>query len=528
MKRIVSVWLSNFPLDRLRRQARTSHPQISATHSGKASPFALVVKDANGIRISAFNRVAQRGGIHEGMRLADARALLPSLIIRPAEPRADALALQALAEWCQRYTPVVSVDGEAGLWLDVTGAAHLCGGENGLLADLDQRLRAIGFENLLGLAETPGAAWAVARFATVRKLQDHIVPPHGVQSALHRLPLEALRLEESCVYLLKRFGLKTIGELCALPRVSLKRRFPSEETGKAVLHRLDQALGRAGEPIVPLRPEPAYYERMSCPEPILETESFRLVLHDLLARLCNRMEKDCKGADALTFSAYHADGGVSRAAIATARPSRDAAHLAHLFRDRIEAINPGFGVDVLVLSADAVERLEAKQLPLSGNPKCIRDNDDLDQLIDRLSNRLGSQNVQRAVPCESHIPERAEKRVSALQAVTPETKKTPGKPLRPFRLLDRPEPIQVMAEVPEGPPMRFTWRRVMHRVVRAEGPERIAPEWWHTARAGRERTRDYYRVEDTDGRRFWLFREGLYRDTGKEPLPAWHMHGFFA
>ena len=461
------------------------------------------------------------------MRLTDACALLPSLATRIAEPETDARVLHKLAGWCQHYTPIVSVDGADGLWLDITGAAHLCGGEAGLLADLKQRLTALGFENRLGLAGTPGAAWAIARFAKTRRIVS-ADRPDSLLRALHPLPLDALRLDENALYLLRRFGLKTIGALCALPRASLKRRFPSKDVREAVLRRLDQALGHAAEPITPLKAAPAYFERLAFPEPILDTESFCLGLRDLMEQLARRMEKDSKGATRLVFSAYHADGGLSQIAITTARPSRDPKHLSNLFRDKLETINPGFGVDVLVLSADGVEDLVERQLSLSKISKNIWDNGELGQLIDRLSNRLGPQNIQRVVACESHIPERAQKRVSALQAPIRKALHPSNKPLRPIRLFDPPEQIQVIAEIPEGPPAHFTWRRVIHRVARAEGPERIAPEWWHRTHTGHERTRDYYRVEDVEGRCFWLFREGLYGDADPQKLPTWHIHGLFA
>ncbi|MGI9405116.1 MAG: Y-family DNA polymerase [Hyphomicrobiaceae bacterium] len=527
MKRIVSIWLNNFPLDRLKWQSRRTHARSIGQLSDE-TPFALTSRDARGTRIQASNDAAQRNGVHHDMRLTAARSLLPSLRTRPHEPEADTSALRRLAEWGRRYTPVVSVDGKDGLYLDITGAAHLCGGEKALLVDLAGRLKAIGFENRLGLARTPGAAWAIARFSEKDSLEERNITPSHIIHELHRLPAEALRLEADVLHVLGRLGLKTIGALCAIPRVSLKCRFPSREIGEAVLHRLDQVLGHAAEPIVPLRPVPVYCERLLFPEPVLATESFHLGLYDLLVQLAKHMEKDRKGATALTFSACHADGGASHITIATAQPSRDVSHLAYLFRDKIETINPGFGVDSFLLTADIVEQLEAEQSALSGGPKGSRDNKNLDQLIDRLSNRLGAQNVQWAVPRESHIPERAETRVPALQAARSEVLEKPQKPIRPCRIFDRPEPIQVMAEVPEGPPMQFTWRRVRHRIVRAEGPERIAPEWWCSKPGQPEQPRDYYRVEDEEGRRFWLFRTGLYCDAGQNRRPAWHMHGLFA
>lgn len=465
------------------------------------------------------------------MRLSDARALLPALVTEVSDPAADAARLNKLADWCQRYTPTVSVDGDDGLWLDITGAAHLHGGEVGLLEDLTRRLKALHLSHQLGLAETPGAAWAIARFSTSPSLSERSVAPRKSAQMLARLPLAALRLEDTPLYLLNRFGLKTIGDLLQLPRASLKRRFPSKEIAESVVQRLDQALGILAEPLVPLRPVPLYSEQISSPEPILETESFRRGLDQLLQRLCRRLEQDLKGATALTFTAYHGDGGTSHIAIATARASRDAGHLMGLFRDKIETINPGFGVDHLVLYVTRAENLDIDQLSLKSGTSEGGDEAHLDYLVDRLSSRLGAGAVQRCIAYESHIPERAETRVSALHARTLRAQPSGvdmscHKSPRPMRLLAQPERVEVITEVPEGAPKRFTWRRVAHHVIRAEGPERIAPEWWRQTRATPHRTRDYYRVETDKGQCFWLFRAGLYdRDNH---LPTWHMHGFFS
>lgn len=555
MKRIISVWLNNFPLNCLKWQTRRqAHPPYGSPPADR-EPFALVHKDTHGVRISAPNEEARQNGVHSGMRLTDARAILPTLITRPAQPRAYAAILQRLADWCRRYTPTVGIDGANGLWLDITGAAHLMGGEGNLLGDLSERLRAIGFASRSGLADTPGAAWAIARFSSVCPPGHFVrIAPGETALALRPLPLTALRIEDGPLHLLARFGLQTIGQLYALPRASLKRRFASREAGEAVLHRLDQALGRTPEPLTPLRPPPAYGEHLRCLEPILETKSFHIGLEELLSRLIKSMERDGKGATRLTFFAYHADGGLSRASIALARPCRDHGHISHVFRERIEKLNPGFGVDHLALCADRVERLADMQLALVGGPVDPGSDKSLQLLIDRLANRLGPHTIQRAVQRESHIPEQAEIRISALRSDASDPTQsdrrsiwssrshslidprfTPvgscSKPLRPFRLLEPPESIRVLAEIPEGPPKQFTWRRLTHRVTLAEGPERIAPQWWSALQKPDQkqaRTRDYYRVEDEKGRRFWLFREGLYRDIREPHLPGWYMHGLFS
>ncbi|MEL6422693.1 MAG: DNA polymerase Y family protein [Pseudomonadota bacterium] len=539
------------------------------------------------MRIVAANPPAIARGIQPAMRLADARALVPDLATRTRDTRADQRLLERMADWSVRYTPHVALDGEEALWLDMTGATHLFGGEEAFLHDLSARLTRFGFAHRIAIASTPGTAHAAARHgvtqtdvqlgtqhgADEKSDAGYIIIPEGAeQRALDGLPVEALRLTREVVYMLHRFGLRTVSALRALPRSVLQRRFPSREIGDAVVHRLDQAFGLLPEPIVPRRPVPAYDVREPYPEPLLATESFSHGLKALLARLTADLERDARGATRLTFTAWHADGGVSRVGIATARASRDAAHLAFLFRERIEKLNPGFGVDVLGLSADAVEPLTGAQTSLgragyaasarggAGTPLALSaaaaEDGGVAMLVDRLANKLGAEAVQRLVPQERHIPEAAEQRCTALEIppgspapkgagprspqpdkpcdVSREEKNFPRAP-RPLHLLDMPEEVQVIAEVPEGPPRQFVWRRHVHRVKAAEGPERIAPEWWRlgAGRPGRwARPRDYYRVEDTEGRRFWMFRAGLYDEMGepRDPAsgpPSWHIHGMF-
>ena len=525
MKRIVSIWLNTFALDCYTRQLSHKLFDRDQRRVLETSPFALVIKDHHGLRLKAVTPLAVAGGVYPGMRLSDARALLPSLASEHFDTEATAQGLQRLADWCQRYTPTVSLDGEDGLWLDVTGATHFYDDEADLLRDLSARLAALGFRCRLGLAETPGAAWAIARFATASTFQDCIITEGQVRKHLAPLTMAALRLEDRALYLLKRFGLKTIADLMDVPRASLKRRFPSSEMNQAVIARLDQALGVRSEPLVPLRPPPLYSEHIAFAEPILATESFESGLDALLKKICDRLAQDLKGATRLKFSAYRSDGGVSEIEAATARPSRDEAHWRRLFADKIATIDPGFGVDHLCLFALKAACLARTQMALETTAHSLnKDQNALTQLVDRLAGRLGEQSVQRVRFVESHIPERAEKRVPALsdEALNASTW-CAHKPARPLRLLSRPEPISVLTEVPEGAPRQVTWRRMTHQVRRAEGPERIAPEWWHAFGQSVPRTRDYYRVETDQGLRFWLFRSGFYREG--DPPPVWHMHG---
>ncbi len=470
------------------------------------------------------------------MALSDARAIHPGLATAPAEPEADAAALRDLAEWCGRYSPWTSVEGADGIWLDVTGCAHLFGGEDALLADIEARLAAAGLESRLGLADTPGTAWALARFGEGTR---NIAPPGGNAAALAPLPVAALRLDEASGRLLQRLGLRRIGQLYDLPRAALARRFGGADAAAPLLTRLDQALGRRREPLSPLRPVPARRARLGLAEPLLDGQALPGLLDSLLADLCRALAADGQGAHRLVLTAYRLDGSLERVAVGTGRPSRDPDHLRRLFRDRLEAIDPEFGIDLLILAAEACAPLGAAQLSLSDRREKA-ETAGLPELIDRLSNRLGARRVLRSLPRASHRPERAERQVAAWRVDAAKAARADwdaalpaelpgGAPARPFRLLARPEPIGVTAEVPEGPPVSFTWRRVTRRVLHAEGPERLTPEWWLDGKAdGSAEVRDYYRVEDREGRRYWLFREGLYQDPARRGPPAWFIHGLFA
>ena len=490
----------------------------------------------------AVNREAGAKGLRSGMRLADARALLAGLVTARADAAADRQGLERLALWCNRFTPWCAVDGgneagDGGLLLDITGCAHLFGGEAALMGEIAARLSGLGVENRLGLADTPGAAWALARFGPADDGGPgaRIAAPGGTHAAIAGLPVEALRLAAEDARLLRRLGLVTVGAVDGLPRASLARRFPSRERGSAVLARLDRALGRFAEPIAPLAPPPACLERLALPEPLLDRAGLDAVLARLVPGLSASLERDGLGVRRLALWCYRVDGGVVRRAVATARATRDGDHLLRLFRETLETVDPGFGIDCAALHAERVEPLAPAQLSLTGDR---RRQGGVDLLVDRLLAKLGDGAVCRLEPVARHRPETAERAVApgrepAPWLEAPEAPETPQHPQRPFRLFDRPEPIDVMAEVPDGPPLLFTWRRVRRRVARAAGPERIEPEWWAGGDTGGrdEAVRDYYRIEDADGRRYWLYRAGLYGDdeagTGSGGAPRWYVHGLY-
>ncbi|MDP7429716.1 MAG: DNA polymerase Y family protein [Alphaproteobacteria bacterium] len=511
--------------------------------------MAVVVEDHGALRLAAVNAAARAGGVGPGLTLADARALVPGLEVLAAEPAAEAAELAALADWCGRSSPWAAVDAAvqpsgAGLWLDISGCAHLFGGEAALLDDLGARIRGLGFAARAALADTPGAAWAVARFGTAES--GPLVPPGRTRQVLAGLPLSGLRLAPEVAEALYRLGLRRIGDLYGLPRGPLAARF-----GESLVGRLDRALGQAAEPISPRLPVAPLRERLAFAEPIGRAEDIAAGLGLLLQPLMRRLERQQLGARRLELNLFHVDGKLSRAAVGSSRPSRDGAHFEHLFDERLEGLEAGFGIDVMILAAAATQPLAPAQLGLERGTagRTGRDQDEtaaeLGPLVDRLGNRLGRRRVIRLAPCQSHLPERAWAARPALAPASAEEDEARSQgrarplPPRPLRLFPRPQAISATAMVPDGPPVQFRWRRQVHRVLRAEGPERIAPEWWHEQAVIENAvletpwdraTRDYFRVEDSQGGRFWLYREGLYGPQPDGPgwqPPRWYLHGVF-
>ncbi|MSO64385.1 MAG: DNA polymerase Y family protein [Alphaproteobacteria bacterium] len=537
-RRIVSLWLPNLAIDRLRR---APSPEAVA---GTGKPVqATVVKEQSALRLAAVDSTLLADGVLPGMPLTDVRAIVPDIRVAPADPAADRRALIRLADWCTRYTPWVALDagmtvGEVdGLWLDVTGCAHLVGGERPLVADLVVRLRRLGFAAHAAIADTPGVAWAMARFATSADPPVALVPAGGGRSALAGLPVAALRLPMTMVEGLERLGLRRAGDLFDLPRGPLVTRF-----GETLVERVDQALGRLAEPLSPRELPAAYRAVMAFAEPIGRAEDLAEATRRLLADLCTQLEDGLHGARRLVLTCFRVDGELIRRAIGTSRPARDPVHLFRLFEDHLASIAPGFGLDAMALAASVSEPLATAQLALDGRnrrPLPTAVDGDLAQLVDRLSNRLGPNGVVRLVPRDSYLPERACFAVPALVAGAaggPERNWQAGQAWfvnrpRPLSLLSRPEPIEVIAPVPDEPPVLFRWRRVLHHVRHADGPERMAPEWWRLHEQSplpdAEQTRDYFSVEDMAGARFWLYRNGLFEPSATVP-PRWFLHGLFA
>lgn len=467
--------------------------------------MATVAPDGPRRVLGAVDRAARRLGLRPGLALAQAQAMVSGLLVIPADPDGDAAALARLAAWCLRYAPLVAPDPPDGIWIDVAGAAHLHGGEAPLLGHLRRRLGRAGIGVRVAMADTPGAAWAAARCLH----PEIVLPPGGQREALLALPLWALRLDRDTVSGLAQLGIDQVGHLLEQPSGPLRLRFGGEPA-----RRLDQALGRAPEPLTYLAPSVEHAVRLAFPEPIGAPETLARVAGRLTAMLSDRLTRHGLGARRLDLVFRRVDGLDQSVSIGTARPSRDPRHLARLLAERLPQIDPGHGLDEARLAAPRVERLEARQLTASGAEP---DPDTMAELVDRLVLRLGPGRVFRRAPVESEWPERAVRRVAPLSPATGVT--WPADLPRPGRLLPVPEPVAVLAALPDAPPSAFTWRGTRRLVARADGPERIFGEWW-LSDDEISATRDYYRVEDETGARYWLFRDSLTREGAR-----WWLHG---
>ncbi len=498
-------------------------------HGSRDTPSVVVIKENNALQIYALDDAAARQNLAIGMPLANARAICPHLQVYDADEAADAKTLDNIADWCDRFTPLVALDTPHGLFLDITGCAHLFGGEAALLRLLCDALTLQGFVVSAAIAST-----AVCARTMTRHVHGRIVADGEETEAVSPLPVAALGANETIVNGLRRAGLKTIGDVASRARHEITARF-----GAAFTAHLEQALGQGDAPISPRKPLPDYIVEQRFAEPVATDGVISATLSRLAVTLVASMEKQGKGARRLEASFFRTDGAVRTLVVDTGQPVTRPAVIDRLFRERLDALadplDPGFGFDLIRLAAGRTEIVVQQQHDLDSH---VHDNDELAALIDRIAARIGSRRVVVHLPAETHIPERAALAAPAQQALAAASQaawpaRAEGEPpLRPLRLFARPEPIKVpFATVPDGPPHHFTWRRADHVVVRVEGPERIAMEWWK--QDGKVLTRDYFRVEDEAGLRFWIFRDGLYgselKDEKGEPVPAnWFVHGLFA
>jgi protein ImuB len=470
-------------------------------------PLALVIAERGVLRLTAINGTARAAGVSSGLALTDARAILPELVIHAAEPEEDAKALAALALWAQRWSPRVAADGADGLILDLAGCSHLFGGEAGLLADVAERFRRLGLEIGCAIADSRLAAWGWARFGA-----GGILTANEAAAALAGLSVQSLRLLPETVAILRRLGLRRVGQLTELPRAALLRRFGGE-----LPSRLDQLMGSAEPPFVPLREPPRFAARHAFAEPIGRTEDVETAVRHLLDELCRMLEDRQAALCRLRLGLYRVDATIVEVELGTARPVRDPAHLFQLARPRLDGLDMGFGIELIL--AEAVETA-----PFTGAQPRFSDGTDtreLARLLDRLAVRLGSARVLHLQPRDSHWPERATRLCPATAA--PDASPWCAASPRPLRLHGRPRPIEVLAEAPEGPPAQLMAGRATWRIVHATGPERLLPEWWREEDAT-TRLRDYYRLLTEDGRLLWVYREGRYSDPAP---PRWWLHGLF-
>ena len=519
----MSIWLARLSVDRWRR--------TSSAEADRA-PTALILDTAHGPRIVAVNDCGAEAGARSGMLLADARALCPELAAVPADPAGDLAMLEKLALWAQRWGPWSALDPPDGVLVDVTGVAHLFGGEARLLEDAVRGFAQRGLTARAAIAPTAGAAWALSHYARGSTI---LAPGDDPLRLLADLPAAALRLDDDVLTVLRRLGIKRLGELAgvsgagddpdseAAARDALRRRFRNHRAPAAnPLLRLDQLLGRVPEPLLPVlaRPMPMVQRRLM--EPLRHRTPLDTVVADLAADMVRTLEASGEGARRLELALWRVDGEVLQRQIELAAATRAADHITRLFAARLDDVDAGFGIEMVQLRASWTEPLHLSQADLDAAAE--NHGTSLAACIDRLTVRLGAKAVTRPVARASHIPERAQGWQPPLAPVPPMQSRLAFH-TRPLKMLDRPELIAVLYASPDGVPQRFRWRGQVRDVARVEGPERIAPEWWRERST--TRLRDYYRIEDDSGRRYWIYRQGLAGD-GRGGAPDWFLQGLCA
>ncbi|SMC87754.1 Y-family DNA polymerase [Pedobacter africanus] len=500
-RRFVSIWFRQLLADwQLIRR-----PELAQV------PFVFATPDHGRMMVTAVSPLAVRFGVEAGMRAADAKAICPGLEVLDDKPGRPRNLLRGLGEWCVRYSPIVAIDefGMDGLLMDVSGCTHLWGGERGYLKEIVSRLKSKGYTVRVAIADTPGAAWAVSRYGKVSPL----IPMGGHPEALLSLVPGALRLEDTVLAKLRKLGFYQIKSFVSMPRSVLRRRF-----GEGFLLRLAQALGTEDEVLVPLQVPVPFQERLACPEPIKTRTGIEIAITKMLESLCKRMQAEGKGLRTGVLTCHRMDGKIVQVSIGTSGATHSVSHLFKLFQLKIDKIRPGLGIEVFVLDAPKVDELAVPQEQMwAGKPGL--DNQSVLRLIDRVAGKVGAEVIHRYLPAARYWPERA---VFSTSSVTEKriTEWRLDKP-RPTELLKRPDPIEVMALIPDHPPKFFVYKGVRHQVIKADGPERIEREWW----LDQGEHRDYYQVEDDQGGRYWLFRSGHYDGEQKY---QWFIHGFFA
>jgi protein ImuB len=498
-KRFVTIWFRHLKTDwfSIRQPALLN------------IPFVLSAPDHGRKVITAVNESALTKGIEPGMVLADARAIYPSLEVLDDDAALSEKLLNAIAKWCIRYTNIVAIDPPDGIIMEVTGCAHLWGGEMKYIRDINLRLKNRGYDVRVTIADSIGTAWAIAHYGNV----SSIIESGKQMEALLSLPPSALRLELNMTDRLHKLGLHQIRRFINMPRTALRRRF-----GKELILRLDQALGYEEEPIIPVQPIEPWRERLPCLEPIVTATGIEIALRRLLDTICQRMHQEGMGIRKAELTCFRSDGKLEKIEIGTHRATQNAKHLYKLFEDKISMIDPDPGIELFMIEALKAEKISPLQEKL-WDAICGLEDTGLSELMDRLANRFGKAPIKRFLPSEHYLPEKSFKESDSLS----ESSNIPwliDRP-RPLQILSRPERIDVTAPIPDYPPMLFRYEGRLHKIKKADGPERIEQEWW--IKDGP--LRDYYAVEDEEGQRYWLFRSGHYQENVK---PKWFIHGFFA
>lgn len=498
MRRYVAIWFRHLLTDRHIRK----HPDM------KSIPFVMALPQRGRMVVTASSATATALGIVPGMVVADARAAFPDVQVIEEKETSPEKLLSALAEWAIRFTPVVAIDQPDGLLLDATGCTHLWQGETAYLKDIRDRLREFGYHIRVAMAGTPGAAWALARFGE----EQVIIPPGEDRKAILPLPPAALRISPEIVEKLLKLGLSTVSKFVDMPRSSLRRRF-----GPELSDRIDQVLGKSTEWIEPVEPAVRYREQLSCLEPICTATAIRIAIERLLELLCNRLAKEHKGLQKAILKTYRLDGKTQQIEIGTYRPTCHIQHLLRLFALKINTIEPDLGIELLILEAPVVTGIREEQgsfWSITGDKNLTA----IAALLDRMAGRGGHDIVRRYLPAEHYWPERSVTQARSLEEKSTTDWRT-DRP-RPTHLLPCPETIFVTAPVPDYPPVLFRYKDEVHRIAKADGPERIEQEWWLSGGLHR----DYYTVENDQGARYWIFRSGYY-DQG---TAKWYIHGFFS
>ncbi|MEM9084779.1 MAG: DNA polymerase Y family protein [Pseudomonadota bacterium] len=528
-RRILAIWCARLSVDRWRLTQG-----LERGEGADAKPIALITETAHGPRIEAVNDAAREGGAHIGTTLADARAVCPALEAIPSDPAGDLAFLEKLAVWAQRWGPWSALDAPDGIIVDVSAVAHLFGGEARLVADVEAAFAARKLAVRCAIAPTAGAAWALAHYGPAGAIVEG-QDASQIHRALADLPVAALRLDADVLTVLRRLGLKSLGQLAGVAngedsdlgrasgRDALQRRFRNRKSPSAnPLVRLDQLLGGVPEPLLPIIPQAMPLVQRRLMEPIRHRSLLDTVLEDLAQDMARALEGRGEGARRLELGLWRVDGEVVVRQLELAAATREAAHITRLFAAKLDDVEAGFGIETVRLRASWAEPLDVDQSDME--QACDRHGTSLSAFVDRLTARLGAYAVRRPVGYPSHCPERAQRWQPPLELQTTLQMNLEFHD-RPLKILDKPEKVAVLYATPDGFPQRFRWRDKVREVARVEGPERLAPEWWREKST--TRLRDYYRIEDEAGGRYWIYRDGIAGD-GRGGLPDWYLQGLFA